>query len=88
MGPKGRRQGERPAAARFEVVRHGLTAHLGSPTNFRTYPYWPHIPGIFTPQSHLGCVVARNRLFSSSGGASRVGSIPIARSTSRIGRDA
>jgi len=49
MGPKGRRQGERPAAARFEVVRHGLTAHLESPTNFCTYPYVaPHTTNIHT----------------------------------------
>jgi hypothetical protein len=46
-------------------------------------PTWPRIPRKFTRQSHLGFVVAPNRLFSSSGVAARVGSIPIARSIFR-----
>ena len=46
-------------------------------------PTWPHIPRKFTRQSHLGFVVAPNRLFSSFGVVARVGSIPIARSTFR-----
>src|SRR5450631_4777089 len=49
----------------------------------RCIPTWPHIPRKFTRPSHLGCVAAPNRLFLGSGSASRVGSIPIARSIFR-----
>jgi hypothetical protein len=44
---------------------------------------WPHIPRKLTRPSHLGFVIARNHLFSSSGSGARVGTIPIARSTFR-----
>jgi hypothetical protein len=43
---------------------------------------WPHIPRQFTRQSHLASVTAPNRLLPRLGSAVRVGSIPIARSTS------
>jgi hypothetical protein len=42
-------------------------------------PTWPHIPRIFTRPSHFGFVVATNPLFSRSGRAFRVYTIPIAR---------
>jgi hypothetical protein len=46
-------------------------------------PTLSHIPRKFTRPSHLGSAVAPNRSFSSPESVSRVGSIPIARSTSR-----
>ena len=60
---------------------------MGSNPGFRTTdvslrsPTWPQIPRKFTRPSHLGPAIASNRLFLRSGSASRVGSIPIARST-------
>jgi hypothetical protein len=45
---------------------------------------WPHKPRKFTRPSHLAFAIAPNRLFSSSGSDAPVGSIPIARSTSRL----
>jgi hypothetical protein len=53
----------------------------------RRIPTWPHIPRKFTRPSHLGFAIAPNRSFSRPGGTARVGSIPIARSTSRIDQD-
>jgi hypothetical protein len=47
-------------------------------------PTWPHIPRKFTRPSHVAFTIVPNRLFSRSGTAFRVGSIPIARSTSRL----
>jgi hypothetical protein len=49
-----------------------------------TSPAWPHVPRKFTRLSHLRFAVARDCLFSSSGNNARVGSVPIARATSRL----
>jgi len=56
---------------------------VGSSPGFvpRCIPTWPHIPGKFTRPSHLNFAAAPNSLFSGSGSATRVGSIPIVRST-------
>jgi hypothetical protein len=43
---------------------------------------WPHIPRKFTRQSHLAFAIGLNRLFYRLGSSARLGSIPIARSTS------
>jgi hypothetical protein len=50
----------------------------------RCIPTWPQIPRKFTRPSHLGLGAGPNPLFSSLRSIGRVGSIPIARSTSRL----
>src|SRR5216684_6410063 len=68
--------GQRPTTGRLEPGISSTDVSLRSPT-------WPHIPRKFTRQSHLASANAPKRLFSRPGSASRVGSIPIARSTFR-----
>ena len=69
--------GQRPTTERLEPWTSHTDVSLRSLT-------WPHIRRKFTRPSHLGSAIAPNPLFSRSGRASRVGSIPIARSTSRL----
>jgi hypothetical protein len=67
--------------------RYGRAARLDKPSRLvmrrQRIPVLSHIPQKSTRQSHLSARTARNPVFSSSGSGARMGSIPIARFTSR-----